>query len=169
MALTQIAFEFDDELPKKKKASKPAKKPDYRIFTPPVVVTKQKRGRKSLKPEDNEVIKIDVPDDEHLFQKSYYSMGEVTEMFKLNGSLLRYWEKEFDILKPRKNKKGDRHFRPEDVKNLRLIHHLLRERKYTIEGAKDFLKNGESIDQKADLIQSLQRIKNFLLELKTDF
>ena len=110
---------------------------------------------------------ISIPEDEILFKKQYYSIGEVSSMFQLNTSLLRYWETEFDILKPRKNRKGDRHFRPEDIKNLYLIHHLLRQRKYTIEGAKDYLKKNKSkAQQNFELIQRLEKLKGFLLELK---
>ncbi len=130
-------------------------------------VKKGKRGRKSLKEMDVEHTMISIPGDEELFKKQYYSIGEVAEMFNLNASLLRYWETEFDILKPRKNRKGDRFFRPEDIKSLFLIHHLLRQRKYTIEGAKDYLKNNRSkARQNFDLIQSLEKLKGFLLELK---
>ena len=128
---------------------------------------KGKRGRKSIKEMDAESAMISIPDDELLFKKLYYSIGEVAEMFNLNTSLLRYWETEFDILKPRKNRKGDRHFRPEDIKNLSLIHHLLRQRKYTIEGAKDYLKKNKSkAQQNFELIQRLEKLKRFLLELK---
>jgi DNA-binding transcriptional MerR regulator len=102
-----------------------------------------------------------------LFGKSYYSIGTVSEMFKVNASLIRFWENEFDILKPKKNGKGDRFFRPEDVKNLQLIYHLLRERKYTIDGAKDFLKNNKKADEKFTIIESLKKLKSFLHELKT--
>jgi DNA-binding transcriptional MerR regulator len=88
-------------------------------------------------------------------------------MFNVNASLIRFWENEFDILKPKKNAKGDRFFRPEDVKGLRLIYHLLRERKYTIEGAKDFLKNNNKADEKFAMIESLKQLRSFLSELKT--
>lgn len=116
---------------------------------------------------DAEADMISVPDDEILFKKQYYSIGAVAEMFNLNTSLLRYWETEFDILKPRKNRKGDRHFRPEDIKSLKLIHHLLRKRKYTIEGAKNYLKKNKSAAQQHfDIIQRLEKLKDFLLELK---
>lgn len=126
-----------------------------------------KRGRKSLKEMSEEFEMIAIPEDEILFKKQYYSIGEVSSMFQLNTSLLRYWETEFDILKPRKNRKGDRHFRPEDIKNLYLIHHLLRQRKYTIEGAKDYLKKNKSkAQQNFELIQRLEKLKGFLLELK---
>lgn len=137
--------------------------------TKPVSVrpVKGKRGRKSLKEMEGESDFINIPEDEVLFKKQYYSIGEVSAMFQLNTSLLRYWETEFDILKPRKNRKGDRHFRPEDIKNLYLIHHLLRQRKYTIEGAKDYLKKNKSkAQQNFELIQRLQKLKGFLFELK---
>ena len=101
-----------------------------------------------------------------MFQKKYYSIGKVAEMFKVNISLIRFWEKEFDILKPKLNGKGDRHFRPEDVKNLKLIHHLLREKKYTIEGANDFLKKNKKSDEVFAVIEELQRTKLFLIDLK---
>lgn len=128
---------------------------------------KGKRGRKSLKEMNAELEMIEIPPDEILFKKQYYSIGEVSAMFHLNASLLRYWETEFDIIKPRKNRKGDRHFRPEDIKNLQLIHHLLRQRKYTIEGAKEYLKKNKSkAQQNFELIQRLEKLKSFLLQLK---
>jgi len=111
---------------------------------------------------------IDVPEDEVLFQKKYYAIGIVSEMFKVNQSLIRFWENEFDILKPRKNGKGDRLFRPEDIKNLKLIYHLLRERKYTMEGAKEYLKKNKRVDEKFALIEALKKLKGFLNELKAD-
>lgn len=125
-----------------------------------------KRGRKSLKQISAEADLIDIPADEVLFSKQYYTMGEVSEMFRVNQSLLRFWETEFDILQPKKNKKGDRYFRPVDIKNLHLIYHLLRQRKYTIEGAKDFLRKNKKADERFEVIQRLQQIKSFLLEWK---
>lgn len=125
-----------------------------------------KRGRKSLKEATAEADLIEIPADEVLFGKQYYTMGEVSEMFKVNQSLLRYWETEFDILQPRKNKKGDRYFRPVDIKNLHLIYHLLRQKKYTIEGAKDFLRNNKKAKERFEVIERLQQIRNFLLEWK---
>jgi DNA-binding transcriptional MerR regulator len=89
-------------------------------------------------------------------------------MFKENTSLIRYWENEFSVLKPKKNKKGDRFFRPEDIKNLKMIYHLLRERKYTIEGAKEFIKNNKTAGEKHEMIESLEKIKSFLIELKSN-
>ncbi len=125
-----------------------------------------KRGRKSLKQVAAEADLIEIPADEVLFGKQYYTMGEVSEMFKVNQSLLRYWETEFDILQPRKNKKGDRYFRPVDIKNLHLIYHLLRQKKYTIEGAKEFLRNNKKAKERFEVIERLQQIRNFLLEWK---
>jgi DNA-binding transcriptional MerR regulator len=129
---------------------------------------KQTRGRMSLKDMDAGVDLIEVPEDAVLFEKAYYSIGTVAEMFKVNQSLIRFWENEFDILKPKKNGKGDRLFRPEDVKNLKLIFSLLRERKYTIEGAKDFLKHNKKADEKFAMIESLKKLKGFLNELKAN-
>ncbi len=129
----------------------------------------QKRGRKSLQEIEAEVDLIEVPDDEVLFQKQYYSISEVAKWFRVNTSLLRFWENEFEILKPKKNRKGDRLFRPEDVKNLKLIYHLLRERKYTIEGAKDYIKtNRKKADIQMQLTNTLQKFKSFLLDLKSN-
>jgi DNA-binding transcriptional MerR regulator len=128
--------------------------------------SKSKRGRKSLKQITAEADLIEIPADEVLFSKQYYTMGEVSEMFRVNQSLLRFWETEFDILQPRKNKKGDRYFRPVDIKNLHLIYHLLRQRKYTIEGAREFLKKNKKAQERFDAIQRLQDIKAFLQEWK---
>ena len=129
---------------------------------------KQTRGRMSLKDMDAGVDLIEVPEDEVLFEKMYYPIGTVAGMFKVNQSLIRFWENEFDVLKPKKNGKGDRLFRPEDIKNLKLIYHLLRERKYTIEGAKDFIKNNKKADEKFAIIESLKKLKSFLNELKAN-
>jgi len=154
-------------LPKPEPAPRPTgKKPIPAEKAPPIEKPKSKRGRKSLKEVAAEADLINIPGDEVLFSKQYYTMGEVAEMFRVNQSLLRFWETEFNILQPRKNKKGDRYFRPVDIKNLHLIYHLLRQRKYTIEGAKDFLRKNKSADQRFEAIQRLQQIKAFLLELK---
>jgi DNA-binding transcriptional MerR regulator len=125
-----------------------------------------KRGRKSLKQVSAEADLIEIPADEVLFRKQYYTMGEVAEMFRVNQSLLRYWETEFDVLQPRKNKKGDRYFRPADIKTLHLIYHLLRQKKYTIEGAKEFLRKNKKAKERFEVIEKLQQIKGFLLEWK---
>lgn len=131
-----------------------------------IPVKKSTRGRKSLKALDAEADLVAIPEDEVLFQRQYYSIGEVAGMFRVNQSLLRFWENEFDIIQPRKNRKGDRHFRPIDIKNLELIYDLLRRRKLTIEGAKNFLKKNKKAKENFQLIQSLQDIKSYLLEIK---
>jgi DNA-binding transcriptional MerR regulator len=130
---------------------------------------KSKRGRKSYKEIDAELDLIEIPDEEVLNQKLYYSITEVAKWFKVNASLLRYWENEFDILKPRKNRKGDRLFRPEDIKNLQVIYYLLRNRKFSLEGAKKFLRNNrQQVDMNVQLAQSLTKFRSFLLELKAN-
>lgn len=141
------------------------KQPAVKKPAPPAA-TPGKRGRKSLKDVAGAADLVQVPEDEILFKKQYYSIGEVAIMFRENQSLIRYWETEFDILQPRKNRKGDRFFRPVDIKNLVLIYDLLRRRKFTIEGAKEYLKKSRKADEKFALIRSLEKIKGFLLELK---
>jgi DNA-binding transcriptional MerR regulator len=156
--LPQITFDFlpADEEPKEFLSGQPVQQPPK---------TKTGRGRKKLKDTEPE-LPVEIPEDEILFQKAYYGIGEVAAMFNVNVSLIRSWEKEFDILEPRKNRKGDRFFKPTDIKNLVLIHDLLRRRKFTIEGAKEFLKKNQKAKEKHEMIQSLQKIRGFLLELK---
>jgi len=157
--LGQITFKFSGEEQKEFLSGNPI---------PPKNVAKPKspRGRKSLKEAEISLENVAVPEDEILFQKQYYSIGEVATMFGVNTSLVRFWENEFDILEPRKNRKGDRFFKPSDIKNLQLIYDLLRRRKFTIEGAKDYLKKNKQADARYGMIQSLQRLRSFLLELK---
>ncbi len=164
MELEQITFDFDDPSPEKNGGKKIPEAATQKKISPPGKI-KSARGRKNLKDIVDDDL-IEIPEDEILFKKSYYSIGDVSKMFNENASLIRYWENEFDILKPKKNAKGDRFFRPEDVKNLKLIHHLLRQRKYTIEGAKDFLKSNKTAAEKFEMIRSLQKLKSFLNELK---
>lgn len=103
-------------------------------------------------------------------EKRYYGIGEVAEAFGVNTSLIRFWEKEFDALKPKKNAKGNRKFTPEDIKNLKLIYHLVKERGFTLEGAKTHLKeekqktlnNFEIISKLEDIKNQLSKIKNQL-------
>ena len=169
MPLNQIAFSFEDEPPGKKPDKLDGHAPDIKQAAKLKKDNKKgSRGRMSLKETDTGVNLIEVPEDDLLFKKMYYSMSSVAEMFKVNQSLLRYWENEFEILKPKKNGKGDRLFRPEDVKNLKLIYHLLRERKYTIEGAKEFLRNNKKADEKFGVIEALKNLKGFLNELKAN-
>lgn len=102
-------------------------------------------------------------------EKLYYTIGEVSGLFDVNPSLIRFWEKEFDILKPSKNKKGNRLFTKEDLETLRLIYHLVKERGYTLQGAKETIrKNRNEIEKNIEVIDSLEKIKGFLLELKRE-
>ena len=99
--------------------------------------------------------------------KIYYSIGEVSNMLNVNTSLIRFLEKEFDILKPKKNKKGNRQFTKEDVKNYYLIYHLVKERGYTLNGAKEVLKTSISeVKNQKEIVDKMTKIKSFLLNLK---
>ena len=104
---------------------------------------------------------VDLP------EKRYYAIGEVAEAFGVNTSLIRFWEKEFDVLQPKKNAKGNRKFTPQDIQNLQLIYHLVKERGFTLDGAKTHLKEEK---QKAlsnfEVIQKLQKVKAELLKIK---
>ncbi|MEH6764753.1 MAG: MerR family transcriptional regulator [Aequorivita antarctica] len=104
---------------------------------------------------------IDLP------ERLYYSIGEVAEAFGVNTSLIRFWEKEFDALKPKKNAKGNRKFTPQDIKNLELIYHLVKERGFTLEGAKIHLKENKqkTLDQ-FEIIRKLESVKAELIKIK---
>ncbi len=104
---------------------------------------------------------IDLP------ERLYYSIGEVATAFGVNTSLIRFWEKEFDALKPKKNAKGNRKFTPQDIKNLELIYHLVKERGFTLEGAKIHLKENKqkTLDQ-FEIIRKLESVKAELLKIK---
>ncbi len=101
--------------------------------------------------------------------KLFYKISEVAKMFNVNISAIRFWEKQFDILKPKRNKKGNRLFTKNDIKNMQIIHHLLKERGFTVEGAKKKLK-----DNKTDtinnivIVKHLKGIKGFLINLKNE-
>lgn len=102
-------------------------------------------------------------------EKIYYSMGETCEIFNLPASTLRFWEKEFDVLKPRKNKKGDRFFSKNDISLIRTIHYLTKVKGYTLQGARDAIK-GNLIKEadNAAIIASLTEIKEMLLKIKKE-
>jgi DNA-binding transcriptional MerR regulator len=101
-------------------------------------------------------------------EKRYFKIGEVAKAFDVNASLLRFWENEFDVLRPKKNAKGNRLFTQEDIKNLQLIYHLVKEKGFTLEGAKNKLKEKpEEITSNHDIIVRLDKIKNELLQIKT--
>lgn len=100
-------------------------------------------------------------------EKRYYSIGEVAEAFDVNTSLIRFWEKEFDMIQPKKNAKGNRKFTPEDIKNLELIYHLVKERGFTLEGAKIHLKeNKHRTLNNFEIIRKLETVKSELLKIK---
>jgi DNA-binding transcriptional MerR regulator len=100
-------------------------------------------------------------------EKIYFSIGEVAEMFDVNTSLIRFWEKEFDIIKPHKNKKGNRMFTQKDVDNFRIIYHLVKEEGLTLDGARKRLKNSKTDEEiNLEIVKSLVNIKNMLLEVK---
>jgi len=104
---------------------------------------------------------VDLP------EKRYYKIGEVAKAFGLNTSHIRFWEKEFDILKPKKNKKGNRLFTQEDIKNLKLIFHLVKEKGFTLEGAKGKMKESpKSIKDNQDIISRLETVKAELIKIK---
>ena len=126
-----------------------------------------KRGRKAFADMDQEIDKINVPDATALTKKLYYPIGEVAGWFNVNTSLIRYWEKEFKQLQPRKTRKGDRLFRAQDIEFLKQIYYLLREKKYSIDGAKTYLKNNkEKANKDLSLLTNLKDIRNFLVSLK---
>lgn len=99
--------------------------------------------------------------------KIYYTIGEVAILFDVNQSLIRFYEKEFDILQPKKNKKGNRYFSPEDIEHLKIIFHLTRDKGYTLNGAKEYLKNNMADTKDSQrVIGALENLKKFLLEVR---
>ena len=108
-----------------------------------------------------------MPYKEPKIEKLYYTIGEVAEIFKVNTSLIRFWEKEFDIIKPHKNKKGNRLFTPQDIENFHLIYHLVKEKGMTLKGAdKKMKENKEDVIQNFEVVKKLQEIRDLLVELK---
>lgn len=108
-----------------------------------------------------------MPYKEKEIEKLYYSIGEVAEMFNVSKSLIRFWETEFDILKPRKSQKGNRLFTKKDIENLRVIYFLVKEKGYTLEGARMKLKEGgvETMEETVELVDRLRNVRNFLEDL----
>ena len=101
-------------------------------------------------------------------KKIFYSIGETAKIFNVNVSLIRYWEKEFSILKPKKNKKGNRLFTQKDIDNLHVIYNLVKERGYTLEGAQRQLKNNKDLNSEIEIINRLKKIRSFLIDLKNE-
>ena len=101
--------------------------------------------------------------------KIYYSISEVAKKLNANSSLIRFWEKEFDIIKPKKNSRGNRIFTKKDLENIQLIHHLLKEKKYTIEGAKKKMRdNKDGVNKNFEIIQRLKTIRNQLSQIRDE-
>ena len=110
-----------------------------------------------------------MPYKEKKVEKLYYTIGEVAEMFNVNTSLIRYWEKEFDIIKPKKNKKGNRFFTIEDIENFHIIYYLVKELGLTLKGAQKKLKeNKEGTMKNFEVVKSLKEIKSLLLEIREE-
>ena len=108
-----------------------------------------------------------MPYKERDISKLYYTMGEVSAMFDVNPSLIRFYEKEFEVLQPKKNKKGNRLFTSDDLENFKIIFHLIKDKGYTLNGAKDHLKqNMHDVKDAQRVIASLENLKKFLLEVK---
>ncbi len=103
---------------------------------------------------------IDLP------EKLYYSMGEVTKAFKVNASLMRFWEKEFDVLQPKKNSRGNRKFSKKDIEHLQTIYHLVKERGFTLDGAREYMKSHKNDLSNLELIKKLEHVKAELLKIK---
>ncbi|MCC2599655.1 MerR family transcriptional regulator [Sphingobacterium sp. FBM7-1] len=108
-----------------------------------------------------------MPYKEREINKLYYTMGEVTTMFGVNASQIRFYEREFDIIQPKKNKKGNRLFTPEDIANLKIIFNLVKDKGYTLQGARDYIRaNKNEVKENQRVIDSLERLKKFLLEVR---
>lgn len=108
-----------------------------------------------------------MPYKEPKIEKLYYTIGEVAKMFNVNTSLIRFWEKEFDIIKPYKNKKGNRLFTPQDIDNFHLIFHLVKEKGLTLKGAEKKLKeNKEDTIQNFEVVSKLKNIRELLVDIK---
>ncbi|MFC6098572.1 MerR family transcriptional regulator [Olivibacter domesticus] len=108
-----------------------------------------------------------MPYKEREINKLYYTMGEVTQMFGVNASQIRFYEREFDIIQPKKNKKGNRLFTPEDIENFKIIFNLVKNKGYTLQGARDYLKtNKTQAKENQRVIDSLEKLKQFLVEVK---
>ncbi len=100
-------------------------------------------------------------------EKLYYSIGEVSDMFNVAPSLIRFWESEFDLIKPKKNRKVNRQFTKEDIDHVRTIYHLVKEKGFTLQGAKVMLRNDtQAVRDKMEFLDSLKRVRGFLVELR---
>ena len=110
-----------------------------------------------------------MPNKKQFEEKLYYSIGEISKILGISTSKIRFWEKEFDIINPKKNKKGNRLFTKKDLENIKLIQHLLKEKKYTIDGAKKKIRaNPKKINLHQKVIENLKKIKKELIDIRTN-
>ena len=110
-----------------------------------------------------------MPYKEKEIEKKYYTIGEVADELGVATSLIRFWEGEFDNIKPKKNRKGNRQFTKTDLQNVKLIYHLVKEKGYTLQGARGFISNGiDEASGKMEMIESLKKIRAFLTDLKKE-
>lgn len=110
-----------------------------------------------------------MPYKEKPIEKKYFTIGEVAKILGVATSLIRFWETQFDFIRPKKNAKGNRKYTQEDLKKLKLVYHLVKEKGYTLQGAQEHIKQSkDSIDDKAEMVESLKRIREFLLEMKNN-
>lgn len=111
-----------------------------------------------------------MPYKEKEIEKRYFTIGEVADELGVATSLIRFWEREFPIIKPKKNRKGNRQFTQQDLKSVKLIYHLVKEKGYTLQGARDFIDNGgtENATDKMELIESLKKVRSFLMEMRKE-
>ena len=111
-----------------------------------------------------------MPYKEKEIEKRYFTIGEVADELGVATSLIRFWEREFSIIKPKKNRKGNRQFTQQDLKSVKLIYHLVKEKGYTLQGARDFIESGgpDAASDKMELIESLKRVRAFLVNLREE-
>lgn len=111
-----------------------------------------------------------MPYKEKEIEKKYFTIGEVASELGVATSLIRFWEREFDNIKPKKNRKGNRQFTQQDLQSVKLIYHLVKEKGYTLQGARDFINNGgpEIANDKIELIESLKKVRSFLMEIRSE-
>ncbi|MEM0939339.1 MAG: MerR family transcriptional regulator [Bacteroidota bacterium] len=109
-----------------------------------------------------------MPYKEKEIEKKYYTIGEVADELGVATSLIRFWEGEFDNIKPKKNRKGNRQFTKDDLHNVKLIYHLVKEKGYTLQGARDFISNEGEVTEKVEMIETLKQIRSFLFQIRKE-
>jgi len=109
-----------------------------------------------------------VPYKEKEIEKKYFTIGEVAEELGVATSLIRFWEGEFDNIKPKKNRKGNRQFTKDDLQNVKLIYHLVKEKGYTLQGARDYIANGGESSGTVEMIESLKKVRSFLAQIRKE-